>query len=76
MVNNLRSFERSELKRNSISSLVKISMISLISSLPLKFANVSSKLLLVYLESFRQSSLIFGNLRYSSEMFGKRSAFV
>ena len=54
-----------------ISSHVKISMMSLISSLPLKivlvFDGVSSKHLQDFLESLRQSSAIFGDLRKFSE---------
>ena len=55
---------------------VKTSMISLISSLSyivLKFVGVSSKHLRVFLESLRQSSEIFGDLRKFSEILGKCS---
>ena len=44
------------------SSHVKISMISLISSLSPKFVGVSSKHLRFFLESLRESSKMFGNV--------------
>ena len=45
-----------------ISSHVKISMISLMSSLSPKFVGVSSKYLRFFLESLRESSKMFGNV--------------
>ena len=57
----------------SISSLVKISMISLISSLSLKivlkFVRESSKYLRVFLESHRQSSEMLATFAWPSDKF-------
>ena len=61
-----------------IYSNVKISMISVISSLSLiivlKFVGVSSKHFRVFLESLRQSLEIFGNFRKFSEIVRERSS--
>ena len=64
--NNGSSKRRPNLQGKQVSSHVKISMISLISSLSLK---LSLKLLVYHRNIFESSSKVFGNLRKSSGIF-------